>query len=200
MDHQEQIVSKAQGGDREAFDALVSMVRPRLVGVVKSLLGERVKRTIDLDDVLQEICLRAYESIRDFSWQGDDSFLRWLSVIGRNVILESAKRSRREPAPLPEEVVHASGVSETRRLRREERFDRLEATLKDLSPAHREVILLAKIEKLPLKVVAERMNRSHQGVRQLLRRALQSLKEGFGDTESLHLPHRRLDRGAENDD
>ena len=200
MDHQEQLVGKAQGGDREAFDALMTTCRPRLVAVVKSLLGGRVKNTIDLDDVLQEICLRAYESIRDFSWQGDDSFLRWLSVIGRNVILESAKRSRREPAPLPEDLVHASGVSETRRLRREERFDRLEATLKDLSPDHREVILLAKIEKLPLKVVAERMSRSHQGVRQLLRRALQSLKEGFGDTESLHLPHRRLDGGPVDDD
>ena len=195
MDRQEQLVRKAQDGDRDAFDALISVCRPRLAAVVKGLLGERVKSTIDVDDVCQETCLRAYRSIGDFSWKGEDSFLRWLSVIARNIVLEAAKRGGKEAAPLPEEEIHASEVSPMRRLRREERFDRLEATLKDLSADHRQVILLAKIEKLPLKVVAERMNRSHQAVRQLLRRALQSLKEGFGETESLHLPERNLDRG-----
>ena len=59
--------------------------------------------------------------------------------------------------------------------------------------------LLARIEGLSLAEVAERMNRSQGAVAQLLWRALRALRDRFGDTESFHLPERRLeDRGGGN--
>ena len=75
---------------------------------------------------------------------------------------------------------------------REERFDRLEEALKSLSPDYQKVILLARVERLHLDEVAERMGRSRGAVRQLLWRALHELKNVFGETESLHLPPRSL--------
>ena len=126
----------------------------------------------------------------------EDSFLRWLSVIARNVVLEAVRRERTAPEPLPRGDPSAAGLSESRRLRREERFDRLQEALRRLSPIHRQVILLARIEKLPLKEVASRLGRSHDAARQLLRRALQELKGSFGDTESLGLPPRGLEEGT----
>jgi hypothetical protein len=44
------------------------------------------------------------------------------------------------------------------------------------------------------------MKRSPNAVKKLLARALAELKQGFGDTESLHLPERRLNvKGLDHD-
>ncbi len=63
------------------------------------------------------------------------------------------------------------------------------------------MIRLARFEKLRIDEIARRMNRSSNAVRKLLARALPELKQGFGDTESLHLPGRHLDlKGLSDDD
>jgi RNA polymerase sigma-70 factor (ECF subfamily) len=85
-----------------------------------------------------------------------------------------------------------SQISAGRALRREERFERLEKALRGLSPDHREVIVLARIEGLQMKEIAERLGRSNSAVKNLLLRALKELKSSFGDTESFHLPDRSL--------
>jgi RNA polymerase sigma factor (sigma-70 family) len=85
-------------------------------------------------------------------------------------------------------------------LRREERFERLEKSLQSLSPDHREVILLARIEGLQIAAIAERLGRSKSAVKSLLLRALKELKRSFGDTESFHLPDRSLRRDGVRDD
>ena len=78
------------------------------------------------------------------------------------------------------------------RLRREERLQRLEAALRTLSPEHREVIVLSRIEGLSLAAVAERTGRSAVAVSALLLRALRKLRTAFGDTESFALPARGI--------
>ncbi len=64
---------------------------------------------------------------------------------------------------------------------------------------HREVIQLARIEKLPFREIAARMHRSPGAVKLLLLRALRELKQRFGETESLHLPDRSLKCEGGND-
>jgi RNA polymerase sigma factor (sigma-70 family) len=73
-------------------------------------------------------------------------------------------------------------------MRREERWERLEKSLAALSPDHREVIRLARIEGLEVREIAARMGRTPSAVKNLLLRALKELKRSFGDTESLRLP------------
>jgi len=71
-------------------------------------------------------------------------------------------------------------------------MERLERALGRLSPDHAEVVRLVKIEGLRIRDVAERMGRSETAVKNLLLRALGSLREAFGETGSLHLPARTL--------
>ena len=68
----------------------------------------------------------------------------------------------------------------------------MEKALDSLSPEHREVILLARVEGLEIKQIATRLNKSVSAVKGLLFRALKGLKSSFGDTESLGLPERKL--------
>jgi RNA polymerase sigma factor (sigma-70 family) len=77
-------------------------------------------------------------------------------------------------------------------MRRNERFEQLERCMRTLSTDHQEVVRLARIDGLPIREVARRMNRSPEAAKKLLWRALKELRKTFRDTESLHLPPRTL--------
>ena len=136
-----------------------------------------------------------------FEWQGEDALLTWLRRISENVILRVADRQKSERLfELQRHVGERdSEVTASRIVRRDERFERLEKALAALSPDHRQVIVLARIEGLQMKEIAEQMSRSVGAVQNLLFRALKELKKTFGDTESFHLPERHLGRGGHDD-
>ncbi len=188
------LVNSAQNGDREAFEKLVLKNGDRIRALVASRLNAHLVLGVDADDVYQETLLRAFQSIKKFAWQGEDSLLRWMGGIAENVILELARRRARERTTSFEAHLPAQVVTASRATRRAERFERLEDSLEKLSPEHREVILLTRIQGLTFEAVAQKMGRSPDAVKQLFYRALKQLKSTFGDTESLHLPERGLKR------
>jgi RNA polymerase sigma-70 factor (ECF subfamily) len=186
------LVRQAQAGDRAAFEQLIALYRQRLGTVVYLRLGALVRQRVDADDVLQETFSRALASLSRFEWQGNDCFFAWIRGIAEHVILEEANRQKRRRAQeLPEDAA-AELTSQSHALRREERFERLKAALKTLTPDHRRVILLSRLQGVPVKDVAVLMNRSPDAVTNLLARALERLRQEFGDTDSLHLPDRLL--------
>jgi RNA polymerase sigma-70 factor (ECF subfamily) len=196
------LLARARERDPDALSLLLRLCQPRLEAIIASRLGNGLRQSIETDDVLQEVLLRAVRSIETFASHDMDSFLRWLGTIAEHVILDLARRrARQEKTPLGgRQDIAATSPSESKIIRRDERFRRLQKALHSLSPDHRQVILLARIEGLPLKEVAARMKRSPAAVTQLLLRALRKLRSAFGDTESLSLPPRSLLSEPENQD
>ena len=189
------LIQGAQEGDRRSFDDLVELYQPRIQALVLSRLGKALRQGIEAEDIIQETLLRAFHALGQFHWEGEESFLRWLGGIAEHQILDEARRrAGKRTAPLGAEI-RDPGISQSRALRRTERFDRLQEALRTLSPEHRQVIVLARIEGLPLKEIAARMDRSPDAVSSLLRRAVKSLKASFGNTDSFHLPPRHLGNG-----
>ena len=186
----QRLVEAAQAGDRGAFDELAGGLRTRLEAVVRTRLGDRLRE--EVDDVLQECLLQAFQSVKRFDWQGEDSFFRWLSGIAEHAILKAARYERRHPKLRLERDVPGDAPSPSKGLLRDERFERFEKAVEGLAPNYREVILLARIEGLSVKQISERLNRSEDAVMQLLSRALRKLRAAFGETESFHLAQRRL--------
>lgn len=198
--HDDQVlIEAAKAGDREAFEVLVSQKRDRIRALVASRLNSRIVFGVDVEDVYQETLLQACRSIANFKWRGGDSFLHWVGGIAENVILHLARKGARERRAPLEEDVPAELISPSRALCREERLERLEDSLDELSPEHREVILRVRVDGLTFEQVAEEMDRSPEAVKRLLYRALKNLKSAFGDTESLHLPDRSI-RESEGED
>lgn len=194
------LIRKAKHGDQQALSELLEQHQTRLAAFVCGRLGEQVRSKAQVEDVCQEAFLRAQRNLAQFSWRGEDSLFSWLAEIAVNIIHEIVRTARREPILTAEEDVSVKDPSHARLMRRDERFDRLQEAFRELSPEYRQVISLARIEGLGLKEVAQRMGRSHAAARKLLCRALRSLKEGFGDTESLHLPARHLEGSETQDD
>ena len=183
-------IREAQQGNRDAFERLVDHHRGRLKAVVQRRLGGHLRQRIEVDDVVQETFLRALQSLDSFREEGSDSFFHWLRGIAENLLLYWARQHQRTSLLESGDRARTDNLSPSKHLRREERFERLEAAMSGLSPSHREVILLARIEGLSTKEVANRLNKSPEAVKQMLWRALQKLATGFGETESLHLPPR----------
>jgi RNA polymerase sigma-70 factor (ECF subfamily) len=178
--------------DRDAFQKLVERFRPRLERQVRARLGREARTCMEVDDVLQETFAKAFQMIEKLRWQGEESFYRWLASIAEHLIWNASQKSARRPLELKEEPLAGSSASPSKALRRKERLERLEEALRALSPDHRTVIVLARIERLKIEKIAERMDRSPNAVKKLLARALIELKRRFGDTESLHLPDKAI--------
>jgi RNA polymerase sigma-70 factor (ECF subfamily) len=185
------LLRRAQGGDTEAFAALVEAYRPRLERQIEARMGAAVRSRLEPADVLQETIARALSSIGHLDPQGEDSIYRWLGSIAEHLIRNAQKK--KSPELLRVEPLDRESASGGRRLRRQERFERLEGSLRGLPPDQRQALLLTRVDGLSLKDVAARMGRTPGAVQKLVARALLSLRQSFGDTESLHLPDRRLE-------
>jgi RNA polymerase sigma-70 factor (ECF subfamily) len=191
------LVELARQGNRAAFDELISLTRERLIGFIRFQLGNRLRQKVEFEDVLQEVLLCAYQSVGEFQGQDNQAFRRWLEGIARNIVRNLARRRGWKLELEISQELPGSNVSPSRNQRRQERFERLSKAVEGLSPDYRTVIQLSRIEGLKIREIADRMNRSHSAVKNLLLRAMRELKKSFGDTESLSLPQKRLEEEGE---
>ncbi len=70
-DSTQELAQRARAGDREAFEELIRPLRSRLEDQVRARMGERVKASVEAEEVVQETLLKAYESIERLEWQGE---------------------------------------------------------------------------------------------------------------------------------
>ena len=143
---------------------------------------------VEVDDILQETMLRAFQEFEQFSYRGPGSFMRWLSLISRHVIVDAARyqnRARRradEMVPLRSESLPggadpADSKTPSRLLAAKEDLRRLLKELDGLPPQYREVLLLAKVEGLTTQEIAAQLGKSRPAVALLLHRALRQLRQ-----------------------
>ena len=204
------LIDAAKGGDRTAFADLVVKHQQALEAYFRREVGKRLLEKVEIDDLVQDALLRAFRSIGQFDGESSATFESWLRGIAAHVILDQARRLRAGKGAAQKEVsieerrgaageswsiedaLQADGETPSQGMRRSERFERLERVLRSLKPDHARVIYLARVEGLPIKEVARRMDRTPEATSMLLLRALVKLKEAFGSTESFHLPGRKL--------
>ncbi len=72
------LVERAQGGDKHAFDLLVSKYQRKL----GRLLSRYIRDAAEVEDVSQEAFIKAYRALPSF--RGDSAFYTWLYRIGIN--------------------------------------------------------------------------------------------------------------------
>ncbi len=206
------LVQKAQEGDRRAFDKLVDRCAPRIEALVRRGLGAKLSGKVEVEDLIQETFTNAWQSLGTFRWRGEDAFWAWLGTLARHAIeneahwfgakkraadrevsLEQKARNLGEKSREMIEFMEANTATPSKQLRRDHRFERLKQALHKLKTDHRKVILLTRIKGLSVKEAARQMGRSEGAISMLLLRALKQLKDVFGNTDSLHLSDRSLE-------
>ncbi len=190
---------RSKKGEREAFDQLLIEFNQELQTYVRSRIGAHLKSHIDDQDILQETSAVAWKSISKLQWTGPDTMIRWLKGIARHAILRQVDSHRRRRLIFLEDDLQNVDPTPSRKLQRQERFDRLKKALDSLPDDYREAILLVRIDGMKIKDAAKEMQKSPKAVVHLLSRGLKKLKSIFGETESLNLPSLSLNDGSDSD-
>ena len=172
------LIDRFRQGDREAFTPLFDKHRRRLAVLVHYKLSERLRGSMEVDDIVQETFLAAARDLDSFQYRGPGSFMKWLAAIAGHLIIDEARyygRARRSADFTVSEPVDSNTPS--RIFAQSERVRRLLARLNQLPEDYRQVILLAKVEGCSTVEIADKMGRSREAVSLMLHRALKRLRE-----------------------
>jgi RNA polymerase sigma-70 factor (ECF subfamily) len=139
-----------RAGDPVAIRAFVT----RYEGLVFAFLSRMLGRGPHIEDLAQEVFIRAYRSLPRFDLHGSARTSTWLLTVARNVAIDARRKRRLPVAPLSEDAMAVTeGTPETERTRLE--LGRaLEQAASELSDDHREVFVLAEIHGLEMNEIA----------------------------------------------
>jgi RNA polymerase sigma factor (sigma-70 family) len=159
-----------------AFERDVLELRPALVAFARRLLRQEP----DVEDLVQDTIVKALSARNRF--QEGTNLKAWLFTIMRNSFNTRWRKSRRETIPGPEaiELGAVMPATQTTDLWAREALGRL---MNDLSPAHREILILIPVLGLGYEDAAEVCNCSVGTVKSRLNRArmaLATLVDGAG--------------------
>lgn len=175
---------QAQAGRREAMEQLLQRLRPRLTKWVASRHTPALRARYQVEDLVQEILIKAYSAIPSFK-AGDRRAVRsWLFTVAENTLRDAYKRvqaARRDPkreVPVHSRIAGAS-TTPSQGVSRDEERDRFLRVLAKLPEAHREIIRLRLYEHLSTEEVAARLGISPKNVAVRLVRAKKALQAKF---------------------
>lgn len=130
-----------------------------------------------IEDLAQEVFLRAHRALPRFDPHGAARLSTWLLTIARNVAMDARKRRRLRVVPLRESMtVTDPATPETERQRREiaRAFERAAA---QLSSDQRDVFVLAQFHGLSMAEIGQVLGVPENTVRTRLFRARERLRE-----------------------
>jgi RNA polymerase sigma-70 factor (ECF subfamily) len=180
------LVQAAQGGDLEAYDALVRSCQERIYATVYHMTANHE----DAHDLVQETFIKAFQSLQSF--RGGSSFYTWVYRIAVNKTLNFLKSRKNRPSLSLNELDGAAQgdpdllalVSENTPLREvklTELQKKLNEALMKLSEEHRMAVILHDVQGLPHEEIARIMNCNPGTVRSRLFYARQQLQGLLSD-------------------
>ncbi|HXI52500.1 MAG TPA: sigma-70 family RNA polymerase sigma factor [Candidatus Saccharimonadales bacterium] len=157
----EKLVRRAQRGDMVAFEELVGRHRDKIYARAFSMM----RNEEDAIDLSQEAWVKGWQRLKQF--QGESSFVTWMTRIVINLCLDQLRKHKRQRAESIQQMEEDLGgverqmpvltINPTEGLERKELRARIDRALGQLSHEHRTVLILHEFEDLEYKEIAKRM-------------------------------------------
>ncbi|MBL8439413.1 MAG: RNA polymerase sigma factor RpoE [Zoogloeaceae bacterium] len=178
----QQLVERAQRGDKQAFGLLVAKYQRKLM----RLLSRLIRDPAEVEDVAQESFIKAYRALPSF--RGDSAFYTWLYRIGINTAKNYlVSQGRRAPTTTEFDSEEAETFEEGDQLRDINTPERLllskqigetvESAMVALPEELRTAIVLRELEGLSYEEIAEIMDCPIGTVRSRIFRAREAIAE-----------------------
>jgi len=176
--NEEEIVTSASLGDREAFGELYELYVERIFNYVYYRTGN----SHDAEDLTARVFQRAMNHITKYRDRGVP-FSAWLYRIAHNLVANWHRdRSRRQEIPLGDvPVVPSKEERPEARLVRSQEQDSLLRYIRQLPPDRQTLLILKFVEDLSNAEIGQIMGRSEGAVKSLYHRTLLSLRDELGD-------------------
>lgn len=194
-----ELVTRAQAGDLDAFEALTAKFERRIYSLAMRILRQEQ----DAEDVTQQTFLSAMENLGSF--RGEASFSTWLLRIAAHAALKVIRKRKGLPTVSLEQateesenfagIPHPEYIADWRHspeelVHRHELRHLLDEALARLDEKHRLIFLLRDVEGLSVKEAAEALGLSEANTKVRLLRARLQLRELL--TSKLGDPARRV--------
>ena len=178
----QQLVERAQRGDKRAFELLVEKYQRKLA----RLLSRLIRDPGEVEDVTQEAFIKAYRALPSF--RGDSAFYTWLYRIGINTAKNYlVAMGRRAPTSTDVEAEEAEGQAGGVLLRdintpdslllSKEIGDTVNAAIESLPEELRSAIQLRELEGMSYEEIAKLMDCPIGTVRSRIFRAREAIAE-----------------------
>src|ERR1700720_4558295 len=170
-----QLVRLAQKGEKAAFETLVHRHQHRVFAVARGIL----KRQEDVEDVAQQVVVKAYFSLKRFDQRA--AFSTWLYKITVNECWDLLRKRKVRPliyeSDLSEDQARQFGAAERFASDAEDISDKLEAQeqvellLEGLDERDRMMLILKEVEGFAIEEIAEILDLNANTVKVRLFRA-----------------------------
>ena len=176
-DEERQLLARARDGDVDAFAAFVRHFERRVRTVLFRILDD----VRDVEEATQDTFVQAWRRLDRF--RGDAAPFTWLYRIAINIAIDSRRRQKRSALDFRETM---DGVLEEQDEVAKDPFadahdkelrERLIASINDLTPEHKAVIVLRTIEGLSYKDIGEILGCSEGTVMSRLHYARKKLQD-----------------------
>jgi RNA polymerase sigma-70 factor, ECF subfamily len=176
----QQLVERAQRGDKHAFELLVAKYQRRL----GRLISRFVRNSAEAEDVTQDAFIKAYRALPAF--RGDSAFYTWLYRIGINTAKNHlVAQGRRAPTSTPFDAEEAEDFEDAallhevatpeNELMSKQVVEVVNASLQELPDDLRTALTLREIEGLSYEEIAVVMNCPIGTVRSRIFRAREAI-------------------------
>jgi RNA polymerase sigma factor (sigma-70 family) len=192
----EEQLSSALAGDREALGALLEAHGPEVRERLGGAIPKRWRSLLALDDVMQQAYADAFLDIGQFVPQGEGSFTAWLLTIAKRNLLDALRlleaekrgggRKQVKSPPGDESFVAlcerlgSTSSTPSRKVVRSEACGALQRAVKRLPQAQRRVVQMYDLEGRPIGEVSATLGRSEGAIYMLRARAHRRLCEIMG--------------------
>ena len=154
-DDVDELARRAQGGERDALEQLLTAVRPRCLNICRGVLPY----TPDAEDACQEALINIANKIG--GWGGRGRFTTWMHVVAVNSARSAYRRMKNQAAPSDPQVARAMENPDPRTTSviAGTRLDLLDAmeTLERDHPKFVEPLLLRDVYGLSYEEIAEQV-------------------------------------------
>ena len=195
-DKTRELVALAKDGNESAISRLWTVYGARVHWIMRLRMGKELRSKLESTDLAQDALLSALGDLENFTYKNEGDFLRWLSTIAENRLrdnldkLHADKRDIHKEIQLGKPVEHTVSKSAVSFapieattpsviMSRKEELDKLEKAIDKLKPDYKQVIVLAKIEGLSYKEIADKLDKTSEAVRKLISRAMAALTTVF---------------------
>jgi len=173
LDGEEKLIEKAVKGGASAFGSLYDHYQPKIYRFILVKVGRRE----DAEDLTHQTFLGAWQNIGSYKNLGHP-FSSWLYRIARNQVIDFY-RSRKEETNIDEANPEYLVVPATAHFDVAEKMEieKVRSAIAKLKQEYQDVLLMRYVEDMPLKNVAEAMEKTEGAVKLLQHRAIKELKK-----------------------
>lgn len=186
------LVTRAQGQDAAAIEALLVRHLPGLQGWLRLRMGAKLRARETPEDLVQSVAREVLADLAGFQWRGEAAFRHWLYVKAQHKLIDKARfvgADRRSPEHEQTPgaasdgllVGLAGGGSPSKEAVSREEVARIEQAFADLPDDYQEAISLQRLCGMDYAEIADRMQRSEGAVRNLVHRGLSRLALRLGE-------------------